>query len=112
MMAQSLSVHDAYCGVGLADRGYQVDPNWYQNYIQPGRVNETYAQIMNYAYSFGVKRASRYKNTGTKCVRPACISAGRVFANAPTTNVARSNNTHENGFTKQGVRSVQRNVGG
>lgn len=55
LMAQQLMQYMTPTVVsGLADRGYQVDPNWYQNYIQPGRVNpETYAQIMNYAYSFG-----------------------------------------------------------
>lgn len=34
----------------FAARGYDVNPNWYQNYIEPGRVHyNTYNDIFNYA---------------------------------------------------------------
>lgn len=37
---------------GMAERGYQVDPNWYRNYIPEGRVNpSTYDAITQYALS-------------------------------------------------------------
>ena len=37
----------------MHDRGMQVNPNWYQNYIQPGTVNPSqYAAINNYARGF------------------------------------------------------------
>lgn len=38
----------------LHTRGMDVDPNWYQNYIQPGVVDpKTYNTIMDYSRAFG-----------------------------------------------------------
>lgn len=40
----------------MYDRGLDVNPNWYQNYIQPGVVNpQTYNAIMNYSRAFGAE---------------------------------------------------------
>lgn len=37
---------------GMAEKGYQVDPNWYRSYIPEGRVNpSTYDAITQYALS-------------------------------------------------------------
>lgn len=39
--------------INLQDRGWNVNPNWYQNYFQPGTVNpETYNAIMGYSGQF------------------------------------------------------------
>ena len=39
--------------INLQDRGWDVNPNWYQTYFQPGMVNpETYNNIMGYSGQF------------------------------------------------------------
>jgi hypothetical protein len=39
--------------INLQDRGWDINPNWYQNYFNPGMVNpETYNAIMRYSGSF------------------------------------------------------------
>lgn len=39
--------------INLQDRGWNINPNWYQNYFNPGMVNpETYNNIMRYSGRF------------------------------------------------------------
>lgn len=39
--------------INLQDRGWNINPNWYQNYFNPGMVNpETYNRIMGYSGQF------------------------------------------------------------
>ncbi len=39
--------------INLQDRGWDINPNWYQTYFQPGMVNpETYNRIMGYSGQF------------------------------------------------------------
>lgn len=46
--------------IAMAERGNTINPNWYQNYIQPGNVgSDTYGQIMNYGQSIGSNESIR-----------------------------------------------------
>lgn len=48
-----MGIVDPQAIVSAYDRGLDVDPTWYSNYIQPGRVSpQTYSQIMDYSRGF------------------------------------------------------------
>ena len=47
--------------INLQDRGWNINPNWYQNYFNPGMVNpETYNKIMGYSGQFWGKTRSAF----------------------------------------------------